>query len=216
MERFKTLKDHVYEYIAAQIRAGNLTPGERINENIICEELNISRTPVREALIQLAAEGVLENKARKGFVIRPMREEDVKEIYKVIGLLDGYAAREACSSLTKQDLADMSFYIDTIDLAIKSGNFEMYHKQQETFHNLYINKCGNRILIDTIRQTKSKLFSRTYTDDAEGKTRQVLYDTNGEHREILRLFEAKDAQGLFTYLSETHWTPAYAAFDVIV
>lgn len=216
MEWFKTLKDHVYEYIAVQIRSGNMVPGERINENAICEELNISRTPVREALIQLAAEGILENRARKGFVIQPMQEEDVKEIYKVIGILDGYAAKEACSLLTKQDLADMAFYIDTIDLAINSGNFEMYFKQQETFHNLYIDKCGNRILINTIRQTRNKLFVRTYTDDPEGKTRQVLYDTNKEHREILRRFEAKDAQGLFTYLSETHWTPAYAAYDVIV
>ena len=56
MERFKTLKDHVYEYIAEQIRAGSLLPDQRINENVICEELNISRTPVREALIQLSAE----------------------------------------------------------------------------------------------------------------------------------------------------------------
>lgn len=216
MEQFKTLKDHVYNYIAAQIGSGNLLPGERINENVICEELNISRTPVREALIQLSAEGILENKARKGFVVRPMREEDVKEVYQVIGILDGFAAKEACRYLTAQDLADMAFYIETIDLAIKSGNFEMYFKQQETLHNLYINKCGNQTLIDTIRKIKNKLFIRTYEDDAEGKTRQVLYDTNKEHREILRLFEERDADGLFVYLSETHWTPTLAAYDVIV
>ena len=55
MERFKSLKDHVYEYIEEQIIKGTLLPGERINENTICEELDISRTPVREALIQLTA-----------------------------------------------------------------------------------------------------------------------------------------------------------------
>ena len=47
MERFKTLKDHVYDYIADQIRSGSLLPGQRVNENVICENLNISRTPVR-------------------------------------------------------------------------------------------------------------------------------------------------------------------------
>ena len=52
MERFKTLKDHVYEYIEEQIMKGTLLPGERINENTICEELGISRTPVREAGVQ--------------------------------------------------------------------------------------------------------------------------------------------------------------------
>ncbi|MGN0715858.1 MAG: GntR family transcriptional regulator [Anaerovoracaceae bacterium] len=216
MEGFKTLKDHVYDYIAGQIRDGSLMPGQRINENIICDELNISRTPVREALIQLTAEGVLENRARKGFIIRPMTEKDVVELYNVIGVLDGYAAYLACPSLTKQDFADMSFYIDTIDLAIKAGNFEMYHKQQEIFHQLYINKCGNTTLINTIRQSKNKLLKKTYTDDPDGFTRKVLQDTNQEHREILRLFTEGDADGVSRYLSQTHWQPTYANFDVIV
>ena len=79
MEKFKTLKDHVYEYIADQIRDGSLLPEQRVNENVICESLNISRTPVREALIQLTAEGVLENRARKGFVIKSISEKDVGE-----------------------------------------------------------------------------------------------------------------------------------------
>ena len=62
---FKSLKDHVYEYIASLIREGRLVAEEKINENQICSELNISRTPVREALIQLAAEDVLENIRRQ-------------------------------------------------------------------------------------------------------------------------------------------------------
>lgn len=216
MERFKTLKDHVYEYIAEQIRAGNLLPDQRINENVICEELNISRTPVREALIQLSAEGILENKARRGFIIRSMTEQDVRELYTVIGVLDGYAAQLACDALTNQDYADLSFYIDTMDLAIKAGNFEMYHKQQVIFHQLYIDKCGNSALIDTIAKSKNKLLKKTYSEEIHKDTKDVLYATNKEHREILRLFQEKDKDGLFKYLAETHWTPAYAAYDVIV
>ena len=216
MERFKTLKDHVYEYIAEQIRSGSLLPDQRINENVICEELNISRTPVREALIQLSAEGILENKARRGFIIRSMTEQDVRELYTVIGVLDGYAAQLACDALTEQDYADLSFYIDTMDLAIKAGNFEMYHKQQMIFHQLYIDKCGNGALIDTIAKSKNKLLKKTYSEDIHKDTKDVLYDTNKEHREILRLFQEKDKEGLFKYLAETHWTPAYAAYDMIV
>ncbi|MGN0658192.1 MAG: GntR family transcriptional regulator [Emergencia sp.] len=215
MERFKTLKDHVYDYIAEQIRSGGLLPGQRINENVICEELNISRTPVREALIQLSAEGVLENRARKGFVIRSMSEQDVSELYAVIGVLDGYAASLACDVLTEQDYADMDFYIGTMDLAIKAGNFEMYYRQQFVFHQLYIDKCGNSALIDTIATSKNKLLKKNYSDDAGSKTREVLYATNSEHREILRLFREKDKNGLFLYLSKTHWTAAYASYDVI-
>ena len=215
MERFKTLKDHVYDYIAEQIRDGSLLPGQRVNENIICENLNISRTPVREALIQLAAEGILENRTRKGFIIRAMTEDDLREVYQVIGILDGYAAKLACNALTEQDCANMEFYIEAMDLAIKAGNFEMYYKQQETFHQLYIEKCGNGTLIDTIAKSKNKLLKKSYTDD-NGEIKEVFHKTNQEHREILKLFREKDCEGLFLYLSETHWTPAYATYDMII
>ncbi len=216
MERFKTLKDHVYDYIADQIKNGNLLPGQRVNENSICEELNISRTPVREALIQLSAEGVLENLARKGFVIRSMTEADISELYAVIGILDGYAAKLACSKLTETDYADMEFYIDTMDLAIKSANYSMYYKQQVIFHQLYIDRCGNSVLIDTIDKAKNKLLRKSYTEDESGATQKIFYATNAEHRTILELFRKKDEDGLFKFLSETHWMPAYAAYDTIL
>lgn len=215
MEKFKTLKDHVYDYIADQIRDGNLLPNQRINENIICKELNISRTPVREALIQLAAEGILENKAHKGFVLRSMTPADLNEIYAVIGILDGFAAKLACNKLTKQDFADMKFYIDAMDLAIHSGNYEMYYKQQVVFHQLYIDKCGNETLIDIISKAKNKLLKKTYTED-DAQTKNVFLETNQEHKKILELFKTKDADGLFQYLSEVHWAPAYANYDLLV
>ncbi|WP_312095119.1 GntR family transcriptional regulator, partial [Aminipila sp.] len=96
MYKFQSLKDHVYDYIADQILKGNLLPNEKINENKICQELNISRTPVREALIQLSSEGVLENVPRKGFVLRTLNPREAAEIYEVVGLLDGYASVLAC------------------------------------------------------------------------------------------------------------------------
>lgn len=216
MERFKTLKDHVYDYIEEQILKGNLLPGERINENTICDKLEISRTPVREALIQLTAEGVLESKARKGFVIKTVQEKEVIELYAVIGVLDGFAAQLVCPLLTEKDFADLDFYVDAMDLAIKNGNFEMYRKQQTLFHQFYIEQCGNSVLIDTISKVKSKLFQKPYLNDPEGKMRDVLYATNEDHRQIVKLFRARDADGLFQFLSKVHWTPVYAPYDIIV
>ena len=67
-----------------------------------------------------------------------MTSDDIREIYQVIGILDGYAAKLACEKLTAQDFADMEFYIDTMDLALNSGNYDMYHKQQIVFHQLYL------------------------------------------------------------------------------
>lgn len=216
MERFKTLKDHVYDFIAEEIREGKLLPGQRISENDICNELEISRTPVREALIQLAAEGIIENTSRKSFTIKTITVKEITELYTVIGALDATAAKLACNNLTKQDYADMSFYIESIDLAIKSENFEMYHKQQIAFHQIYIQKCGNKTLIDFIETAKNKLISKIYTDTAEGNAVEVLLAINEEHREILKFLKAKDEEGVFKYIAERHWVPIYTNADIIL
>lgn len=216
MKRFKTLKDHVYDHIEDQIRNGTLRPDQRINEAALCEELGISRTPVREALIQLAAEGILENNARKGFVLKKVDKCSVEELYSVIGILDGHAARLACPVLTENDLSDMAFYVDAMELAIQSGNYQMYDKHQVIFHQFYIDKCGNSALIDVLEKTKNKLLNRTYIRDPEGKLEEILRATNEEHRRILDLFREKDGKKLFEYLSEVHWRPAYAPYEIIL
>lgn len=216
MKRFKSLKDHVYDYIETQIKEGKLSPNQRINEAVICKELNISRTPVREALIQLSAEGVLENNARKGFILKAVNEHEVAELYSVIGVLDGYAAKLSCAWLDEQDLSNLAFYIEAMDIAIKAGNYFMYDKHQVIFHQLYIDKCDNSVLIDTIEKTKNKLLKRTYLDDTEGNLKKILLSTNDEHRQILALFRAKDADALAAYLADVHWRPAYAPYDVIL
>ena len=216
MKRFKSLKDHVYDYIETQIKEGKLSPNQRINEAVICKELNISRTPVREALIQLSAEGVLENNARKGFILKAVNEHEVAELYSVIGVLDGYAAKLSCAWLDELDLSNLAFYIEAMDIAIKAGNYFMYDKHQVIFHQLYIDKCDNSVLIDTIEKTKNKLLKRTYLDDTEGNLKKILLSTNDEHRQILALFRAKDADALAAYLADVHWRPAYAPYDVIL
>lgn len=213
MEKFKSLKDHVYDYIAEQILEGNLAPEEKINESVICEQLNISRTPVREALIQLASEGVLKNRARKGFVVRAMSAGEVAEYYTVIGLLDGYAARMACGKLTEKDLANMMFYVETMDVAINASNFEMYHMQQTAFHDVYIQKCENSVLIETLQNMKNKLIKKRYEDDEEGKTKEALRSANQEHREMVQMFREGKGEELFRFLSEVHWRPVTAEFD---
>ena len=146
MYKFLSLKDHVYQYIAEQISKGELVPGNKINENEICQQLSISRTPVREALIQLSTEGVLENVPRKGFIIKEMKEGEARQLYQVIGLLDGLAAQLACPKLTEKHLKDMAFYIDSMELAIDSENYEMYYKQQEIFHEIYFRNVEMKCL----------------------------------------------------------------------
>lgn len=210
MKKYKTLKDHVYDYISEQILDGKLLPSQRINETAISQVLSVSRTPVREALIQLSCEGILDNLPRRGFVLREVTEKEAMELYAVIGSLDGMAAGAACDALTEKDLAKMDFYIQSMDLAINTGNYPMYLEQQDAFHQVYMDKCDNEVLEDTISRLKSKFFTRGYSEGKDDHNKKLLSEINEEHREILKLFREKKKDELAEYLANVHWCPSHA------
>lgn len=216
MYKFQSLKDHVYDYIADQILKNNLLPDEKINENKICQELSISRTPVREALIQLASEGVLENVPRRGFVLKTLSSGEVEELYEVVGLLDGYSAELACPRLSEKIIKDMEFYTESMDLAISSGNYEMYYKQQEAFHRMYLMECGNKTLIDSLLKLKNKFMTKNYNLSLIDDEKSVLYETNNEHKEVLRLFKEQKKEELGRYIKDVHWDPVKSLVEVSV
>lgn len=215
MKKYKTLKNHVYDYIAEQILEGKLVPSQKINETAISQELSVSRTPVREALIQLSCEDILDNVPRKGFVLKGITEKEAAELYTVIGALDATAALISCNALIEKDLSRMDFYIQSMDLAISTDNYEMYLEQQDLFHQVYIDKSDNEILSDTISRLKSKFFTRGYSKDREKNNEKLLSQINDEHREILRLFKEKDKNALFDYITNVHWSPSNAHHELL-
>ncbi len=215
MDQFKTLKNHVYDYIAEQIFLGKINPGEKINESKICESLSVSRTPVREALIELSCFGVIDNIPRRGFVVRELTLKDLSELYSTIGVLEGEAAFLACPLLSDRDLADMKFYLESMKLAIDQRNFNMYHKQQETFHDIFVNRCGNKVLINTLENLKKQLLKRDFNEEAHPDIKEVLLETNREHEKIYDLFVKKDAKGVSEFLKDVHWRTHQAQFEVL-
>ena len=105
MEHYLSLKDHVYRYISDCINTGSLNPGDKINEAQVSETLNISRTPIREALVQLASDGYLDSLPRKGFRVKALDTTKVQQFYEIIGALDGRAAALCVPYITKEDLS---------------------------------------------------------------------------------------------------------------
>lgn len=214
MSEFLTLKDHVYNYITKKILNGELQPNEKINENEIVKKMNVSRTPVREALIQLASEGLLENVPRKGFVLSHVDESTAKELYSVIGLLEGYAAKVVAPVITEKELKDMDFYVSSMELAINSNNFEMYYQLQGKFHDTYVELCENKILLDTLIQMKKKFVRKVYRKEGTDNMQQVLHRTNGEHSLILDLFRQKKYDELEMAVRR-HWNVDLAYLEAL-
>ncbi|MGX9134847.1 GntR family transcriptional regulator [Rummeliibacillus sp. JY-2-4R] len=205
MNTYLSLKDHVYNYIVDQINSGKLIAGSKVNENAISESLKVSRTPVREALIQLSSEGLLENVPRKGFVIKSLTREEAKETYYIIGALDGLAASLATPFLTEKHMKEMEFYIQSMDLAINTENFLMYNKMQAAFHDVYLSICPNKSLVNLLLQLEKK-FLKNFDDSYEtDEMKKKLFQTNNEHRKMLELFKNGKSADLEKFLKDIHW-----------
>lgn len=211
MKDILLMKDHVYNFIAEKINDGTFQAGNKVNEQLICEELNISRTPVREALIQLAAEGYLENIPHKGFLINRINSGKAIELYLIIGALDGLAASLSVPHITQKEIAQMKYLASAMDLSLDSGMTDAYLKLQIEFHDIYINNCGNSELIKLLSTLKKSFFRFKYTEDES--TIRTLKETNEEHKMIIELFEKKDAMGLDSYLRTVHWNLTRAEYD---
>jgi DNA-binding GntR family transcriptional regulator len=199
------LKQQAYDYIRSCIQDDRLKMGDRITELSVCEDLGISRTPVREALIQLEADGYLERLPRKGFRVRAFDDQSAREVFEMLGPLDGRAASLALPRLTDDDLAEMRFYYESMELALLGGLNERYYEMQLKFHNQYIDRCGNARLTRCLHDLYGLLSIRSYERD-DPQALDNLKRANEEHAEIIRLFEAKDADRLQDYIRDVHWS----------
>jgi DNA-binding GntR family transcriptional regulator len=214
MEGFKSLKDHVYDYIAEKINDGSLTFDKKIDEQTICQELKISRTPVREALIQLATEGYLENVPRRGFFLRRVDEKKAADLYNIIGRLDGLAAALAMDSITDKEITMMKDIITDMDQAIDSQSFDTYYKLQIEFHNVYIDRCNNDELIRLLNQLRKNFIRQKYSDQNDDKyISEVLKNINNDHRAIVEIFEKRDKAEIESHIRDFHWNSKNARLD---
>jgi len=211
---FLSLKDHVYNYIAKQIRNGNLESNEKVNEQDICQQLDISRTPVREALIQLAADGFLESAPRRGFRVKPLTRKEGQDIYEVLSVLDELAISLAMEHLTEEDFEKMYELIDLMDFYIDRYDFDKYFSLQENFHDVYINRTDNDTLINTISRLQRRFVRQkhTYGDDNEDLA-ELLRKTNQQHKHIVDLLKANEKEEVQRFVQSEHWNYHFSEAD---
>jgi len=203
---YKSLKDHVYKYLYDKINSGSLKPGEKINENQLCKDLNVSRTPIREALIQLEDEEFIIRLPRRGFMVKEISLEKIKEIYEIIGCLEGFAAHLAVERMNEKDMLSLKKAIDKMDDSIDNKNLHDYFKLQRNFHNIYISACGNDELFSIITSLKKRFVKKAYfMHENEDILYKTLRNNNKGHRKIYNFLEKHDGQGVEIYLRDIHW-----------
>jgi DNA-binding GntR family transcriptional regulator len=141
------LADDVYEQILGAILSGHIGPGERIVQEKIAAEINVSRTPVREALLRLEQEGILEISGRAGFTIRKIGEDEVRQIYQAREAVEGYAARLLAESANAAQLQRLGGMIAREE-QLSSQNVEDYFHANKRIHRAIVAETHNRYMLD--------------------------------------------------------------------
>lgn len=205
LNRPESLRDIVYKYLIQKIQNGEVKPGDKINESMICTELSLSRTPTREALIKLESDGFLSYTQNKGFSVNEIDEKGRNDVYLIIGTLDALAASLALDRIDGNDRMRMNELVDKMAIAIKYRNFPDYSTFQIEFHDIYVGKCNNAKLIAILDDLRRTFVPQTYISKSNADLFSCLEIANNQHRYIIELFEKKDIENLKKFLVDEHW-----------
>lgn len=135
----------VYNLIKNDILNHRLQGGEKINESTLSRDLNISRSPIREALRMLERDRLVVTSER-GLIINPLPPDEIKEIYQCRIMLESFAARLTADRITDEHLAYLSTCISLAETAQNAGNMQDVLNHNTNFHELIVSLCANRTL----------------------------------------------------------------------
>jgi DNA-binding GntR family transcriptional regulator len=148
-----TIKDKVSESLRKAILDGKFKPGQALIQDQIAKELNVSRMPVREALRALEIEGLVTVSPFKGTVVTEHSPEDIREIYQIRMLLEGFAAEQAVPNMTPARIAEFERILDGMKRRLSAADYKGYAEYDRAFHHLIAESSGNRRLVKLIEST---------------------------------------------------------------
>ncbi|MHB8917173.1 MAG: GntR family transcriptional regulator [Desulfocucumaceae bacterium] len=184
--RLETVSDRVYQEIKDRIITGRLKSGHRLVERDLASELKVSRTPVREALMQLEQERLVTTSKFKGVIVARINFREARELFQVRMVLESLAAREAAINRSGEDLARLRNCIEDVKIYRKEGRMADVIKNNADFHLTIASSSGNRRLFDLLAQLQDHIGLLRVTSLL--KPNRPL-ENEEEHEDIYRAIE---------------------------
>lgn len=182
----QSLPDQVYEYMMTGITAGRLAAGMKLSEEAICDELGVSRTPVREALLRLEQDGMLVRKPRCGYTVKEFKAREIEELYQCRRILECNALELGFDAIPAAQIDKLD---DLIDKAIENTDINASMRVDEKLHQLIVDACPNRYLQDLtsqfVKRTRPFRLIRSYKSDD-------VHSISMERKNIIQAIKKKD------------------------
>lgn len=210
---YEPLREQVYAVLRKAILNGYLQPGDAVAEGYVAEQLNVSRTPVREALRMLSAEGLVVIVPRRGACVAGIRsEKEIDEVFQVRLELEGLAASLATARMKEATAAKLKRYQEQMEEAVQRGDMQRCIALDSAFHRLIYQASGNEWLqkfLDTLFEQITRFRIALFYEPG------LLNEMVVEHRRLLDALTTGD-QSLAKEVGEDHirnaWGRVLAVF----
>ena len=157
LARPQTLAAAIAATLEAEIITGDLAPGQRLDEQMLGNRFNASRTPVREALRLLAASGLVTSEPRAGTLVSRPTVSEIMDLFELVGEMEAVAARLACERMTEHHRRAISESHEACQRAAAGTDVDLYIRMNDLFHAAIHAACDNRALIAQIAALNKRL-----------------------------------------------------------
>ncbi|MBQ8418657.1 MAG: GntR family transcriptional regulator [Phascolarctobacterium sp.] len=191
LDSYKPLRELVCESIRQAIIDGTFSPGERLMEIQLADEMGVSRTPVREAIRKLELEGFVVMIPRRGTYVADISIRDITEIYEIRTCLDELAAGLAAERITDEELETLNRLLVEFGQYINAGDMEKIVEVDTAFHEvLYMASRNDRLhsIINNLREQVTSIRGRSMSYPGR------LTETMDEHRALVDSIAARDVE----------------------
>ena len=195
----RPLHEEAVDWLRDLIVQGQLAPGARLNERILCQQLGLSRTPLREAFKLLATEGLVELLPNRGAIVAGLDPTRLKQTLAVMGALEALAGELACSNITVQQIDDIRALHYEMLAAHARGDLAGYFRHNQAIHLKLAEASANPVLAHTYRQLNANVRRARYMANL---SRDRWDAAVREHEAILAALLARDATRLKRLLAD--------------
>jgi DNA-binding GntR family transcriptional regulator len=185
-----TLNQRVYNQLREMILTGDLATGSPIEERRLAEEMQVSRTPLREAISQLVTEGIIEYRPYRGNLVRRFNAKQVQDLYQVRKALEALAMRLAIPKLSQEHIEKIRCILDNVQTALDRGDIEAYNENDRRFHQTIVEITGNDTLMEALNRLAAQIQLVRFMANTDPS---VVQRTAKERPLILAALEARDA-----------------------
>jgi len=198
----KSLREQVYEYLRSAMNSGKLLPGSSINPSQMSQQLGISKTPLRDALIQLETEGFVTILPRRGVIVNKITLQDVKSFYEIAGALEAAVVVSVFHELNSSRIEKMKQFNSEMMTAITCEDFDTYYKKNLDFHNVFLELSDNEALLRLVMPIKQRL----YDFPRLGYIKEWELNNCNEHQQFIELIEKDNCNGAASIMRDVHWS----------